>query len=100
MSIMLFPRQTFFTVFEGLFKCIAYDESLHGGRPRDEIPCFGGLCYRWNARDSVYCEEHRDGPFIEDFYKFWKKFKSVKDFSWLEFCGASYEDLYYPQVRR
>lgn len=88
---MIFHDQTFVVLFGGLFECIAYDESLHSDQATNQTPSFGSMCHRWNARDAVYRDEHRDGPFIQDFYNFWTKFKSRKDFSWLDFVHAQSE---------
>ncbi|RXW23814.1 hypothetical protein EST38_g2054 [Candolleomyces aberdarensis] len=92
--------KTLFTLFDGLFRCIAYDESNHGGRSMGTTPRFGGMCYRWNARDASYCDEHRNGPFIEDFYNHWTNFKTKKSFDWMEFCDVRAQDISDPRIRR
>ncbi|RDB20790.1 J protein JJJ1 [Hypsizygus marmoreus] len=72
-----------FHIFHNLFLCLAFDE-IQWGSSRD-MPVFGCAHFIWCREDWVeYGNPFRYAPQAKEFYDFWSKFQTRKDFEWVE----------------
>ncbi|KAI0805933.1 hypothetical protein BC629DRAFT_1590363 [Irpex lacteus] len=69
----------FFSIYQNLFKRLAYDESLWEGRSVEEYPEFGDSSWPWAPTSKQDTSRA-----ARTFYTFWTNFVTAKDFSWFD----------------